>query len=504
MSSLLDEAAKYFVECLETHLLDGGAGLSTSGWVLHVEAELEVLSELLLDGLGDGLEDVVEDTEGGWVLVVVTLALVNTGADETSVPSVHVTSDNVGLWVVTDHVDVLWKTLLVVDSVHPGRHDLVGELVGSQLWLSVDNTLKLEAGEGLVDGLEGNAEGTLGHTWRWVLGWAEKITLGEVDWDAVGQWVRSLGAENTSVGQEEIDDDLEIGSVVARVGEDEDGVNLDLAEVSWVGGGGLLLGPELLEWGDVLVGGVDVVWNDDVLEAIGLGDVAALVLLSSDNEDSLVVLAKSGHWSVGLDELLGGDWRSEDLGELLATLGLDLSGTVGEEDVRDLDAKLVVTVEDLQDTLALWDQTITVNENSVDVEGEGHILGSLGLDSGHVLDLASEDLAGWELDLKALNAIGKRDGRRESGATLHAWNWERGAKGVAGSSALTGGWRLRQWVHDLVGVSPWRAGGWDLDGLAVASLVHWDGQHSAEHWALLDLVGLLSWCAGHDDGCIGW
>lgn len=489
----------------DVHLLDGRAGLSTSG-SLHVKVELEVVPELLLDGGLNGLEDVVEDAEGSWVLVVVALALVDTSADETSVPSVHVTTNNVGLWVVTYHVDVLWETLLVVDGVHPGGHDLVGELVGSQLWLTVDNTLKLEAGERLVDGLKSNAESALGHTWSWVLGWAEKITLREIDWDAVGQWVLGLGTENTSIGQEEIDDDLEIGRVIAGVGEDEDSVNLDLAEVLWRRGPLLLVGPELLKWGDVLVSGVDVVWNNDVLESVGLGNFAALVLLSSDDEDGLVVLAKSGHWGVRLDKLLGGDWGSENLGELLATFGLDLSRTVCEEDVWDLDAKLVVTVENLQNTLALWDQTITVNEDSVDIESESHVLSGLGLDMGHVLDLAGKDLARWEVrllaELETLNSIGNLDGRRESGATFHAWNWQRSAKGVAGASTLAGRWCLRQWVHDLVGVGIWRAGGWDLDGIAVAAFVSWDGQHSAELWAILELIRLLSWCVRHDDGCV--
>ena len=500
-------ARRIEVPCRESlHLSNGGSGLSRDG-LLHVELEHEVIAQLLLEGSLNSFEDVVEDTEGSWVLIIVALTLVNTSADETSVPSVHVTADDVGLWVVTDHVDVLWKTLLVVDSVHPGRHDLVGKLVGSHFWLTVDNTLKLEASEGLVDGLKGDTEGTLGHTWSWVLGWAEQIALGEVDWDAVGQWVLSLGAEDTSIREKEINDDLEVGSVVAGVGEDKDGVDLDLGEVLWSGSGLLLLSPELLEWRDVWIGGVDVVWNNDVLESVGLGDLTALVLLSSYNKDSLVVLAESGHRSVRLDELLGGDRGSENLGELLATLRLDLSGTVGQEDVWDLDAELVITVEDLQNTLSLWDQAVTVNEDSVNVESESHILSGSGLDLGHILHLGSEDLAGWQVglaaELEAIDAISDLDRRGEAGATLHAWNWEGGAEGVAGASALTGRWSLGEWVHDLVSVGPWRAGGWDLDGLRVSIIVSWNRQHATELWTVLDLVGLLSWCVRHGDDVLG-
>ena len=208
-----------------------------------------------------------------------------------------------------------------------------------------------------------------------------------------------------------------------------------------------------------------------------------------------------------LDELLGGDRGSENLRELLAALRLDLSGTVGQEDVWDLDAELVVTVEDLQNTLSLWDQTVTVNEDSVNVESESHILSGSGLDLGHILHLGSEDLAGWQVglaaELEAINAISDLDRGGEAGATLHAWNWEGSAERVAGASALTGRWSLGEWMHDLVSVGPWRTGGWDLDGLGVSIIVSWDRQHATELWAVLDLVGLLSWCVRHGDDVLG-
>jgi len=95
---------------------------------------------------------------------------------------------------------------------------------------------------------------------------------------------------------------------------------------------------------------------------------------------------------VRLDELVNADGVLDNLGELVATSSLGLAGTVGDEDVRDLDAELVVTVEDLQSTLALGDETVAVDEDTINIEDEGHVLGSLDLLAGDVLHLGSEDL----------------------------------------------------------------------------------------------------------------
>jgi hypothetical protein len=85
----------------------------------------------------------------------------------------------------------------------------------------------------------------------------------------------------------------------------------------------------------------------------------------------------------------------EDLGQLLDTCLLRLSGAVGEEDVGNLDAELVVTVQDLEDTLTLGDETVTVDKHTVNVEDEGHVLGSADLLASKVLELGSDDVARW-------------------------------------------------------------------------------------------------------------
>ena len=86
--------------------------------------------------------------------------------------------------------------------------------------------------------------------------------------------------------------------------------------------------------GDGWVPGDDVVGDDNVLEAVLLSDLTALVALTADDEDGLVVLGQGGHGGVGLDELVGVDGLAEDLAELLATGQLRLARAVGEANVQ--------------------------------------------------------------------------------------------------------------------------------------------------------------------------
>jgi hypothetical protein len=377
------------------------------GVQLLIELKLEVLSKFLLDRSLDRRKDVHEHAEGCRVLLVVVAALEHTSAYKARVPAVHVSTNDVGSRVVTNHVDVLGEALIVMDCLHPAGNDLVGVLVGSQLGLAVYDTLQIDAGEGLVHGLEADAESSLGHTGVGVLGGAQEITLREVDGDALGDGILGLGVEAAVLGLQEVHDDLHVGGVVARVREDHDGIDVDLGEVAGVGGLALLLGEDAVR-GNGRVPGDDVVGDDDVLEAVLLGDLAALVALTTNDENGLVVVGKSTHRSVRLNKLLGGDGVVEDLGELLAAGRLGLTRAVGEEDVGDLDAELVVSVEDLEDTLALGDQAVTVDKDTVNVEDEGHILCGVDLLALHVLKLGSDDVARW-LDCWHAGALGASD-----------------------------------------------------------------------------------------------
>lgn len=303
----------------------------SDGVDLGVPLELELLAELLADGGLDGFEDVGEHTEAGGVVgVVLAGALEHTGADKAGVPAVHVTANDVGRGVVTDHVDVLGEGVDIVDLLHPRTEDLVGVSVGGSLGLAVDDTLEIDASERLVHGLDTDAERTLRQTsGSLVVGGEDKITLREVDGDARGDGVLGAGQELAVLGEKKINDELHVGGVVAGVGEDEDGVELDLGEVT---GPGLsaLLGRERPPGRNGRIPGENVLGVNDVLETVVLGGLADHVTLTTEDEDSLVVFGQRLHGSVGLDELVGRDGVLEDLAELLATSGLGLTTTVGQ------------------------------------------------------------------------------------------------------------------------------------------------------------------------------
>jgi hypothetical protein len=237
-----------------------------------------------------------------------------------------------------------------------------------------------------------------------VLGGAQHVSLGEVDGDALGDRILGAGSEAAVLGLEQVHDDLDVGGIVAGVGEDHDGVDVDLGEVARAGCLALLVGEDAVR-SDGGVPSNDVVGDNDVLETILLSNLTALVALTTNNKNGLVVLGQSTHGSVGLDELVGGDGVVEDLGELFASWCLGLTRTVGEEDVRDLDAKFVVPVKDFEDALTLGDQAITVDEHTVNVEYEGHVLCGADLLTSKILELGGDDVAG-RLDRGHTGALG--------------------------------------------------------------------------------------------------
>jgi len=209
---------KKFVFMLSYNLLNGRCrGVTRSRVNIIVPAQLEIFTKLLAQCCLHGFQHVGENTKVGWVGIVVALSLVNTGAHQARVPSVHVSAHDITRGVVTDHVDVLWQAVFVVDGFHPAGHDLIGILVGGQLGLSVNHPLKLDAGDGFVNRLQCDSECALRHTRGGVLGWAEQIALGEVDWDSVGDGVLSTGSQDSVLRLEQVHDDLQIRCVVARV-----------------------------------------------------------------------------------------------------------------------------------------------------------------------------------------------------------------------------------------------------------------------------------------------
>lgn len=125
------------------------------------------------------------------------------------------------------------------------------------------------------------------------------------------------------LGEEQVGDELDVEGPVARVVEDEDGVDFEgggkilAGGVDWAGEGAVLVGgvdgvEERVEGVDGGVGGEDVGGGDDVAEAVGFGDESAFGGVGAGDEDGLVAeafgarvdeLAEGG---VGLDEVVGG------------------------------------------------------------------------------------------------------------------------------------------------------------------------------------------------------
>lgn len=304
-----------------------------------IKVHFEVLAQLLAQRGLDGLEHVGEDTKVGGVVLVIVAALEHTSAHQTGVPAIHVSTDDIGGGVVTHHVDVLGQTLLAVQVAHPAGHDLVGVLVGGQLGLTVHNTLQVDAGQGTVHGLETDAESTLGHAGEGVLGGAQQVTLGKVNGDALGDGVLGHGVEAAVLRAEQVNNDLHVSRVVAAVAEHQDGLDVDLGEVTRARGGALLVGEDTVGSN----GGVpcnDVVGHDNVLEPVLLSDLSALVALTTDDEHGVVVLRQGGHGGVGLDELVGVHGLTKNLGQLFATCLFWLSRTVRQAIIKILLANM--------------------------------------------------------------------------------------------------------------------------------------------------------------------
>ena len=83
-------------------LLDGRVLVSVKNRVdLVAPFEDKVVPELLTACRRNSFPDVGKDAKVCWVLLVVLAALEHAGADQASVPAVHVTANNVGGRVVT-------------------------------------------------------------------------------------------------------------------------------------------------------------------------------------------------------------------------------------------------------------------------------------------------------------------------------------------------------------------------------------------------------------------
>ena len=122
-----------------------------SNWINSITPiQLEIASQLLLQCRLCRLQHIIKHSKTGWVLLIVALALIHARPHQTRIPPIHVSTDDIRLWVVANHVDVLGKPFLVMDCVHPGGHHLVGVFIGCEFRLAVDDSLEFDAGDRLV------------------------------------------------------------------------------------------------------------------------------------------------------------------------------------------------------------------------------------------------------------------------------------------------------------------------------------------------------------------
>jgi len=490
----------FFSGCKKgTRLLNGrAAGVG----VLRIPLELEFGAEFLSKSSLDGFKNVGEDTKVGGVELVVLTALENTGADKTGVPAVHVSTDDVGGGVVTDHVDVLGQTLLAVQLLHPGGEDLVGVDVGGTLGLTVQGTLEIPSGNGLVVGFDGETDSAEVETWRaLVLGRAEKIALGEVDGDVVLALL-GAGEELAVVRVQQIGDELVVGHLIVGLGEVEDGIKLEVGKVAGASQLLVLLG-ENSAGRDGRVPGHNVLGVDHVLETVLLGHVTDLEALTTEDQHVIVVLGKSLHGGVGLNELVGGDGVAQNLGELRTASLLGLTTTVGQKDVGELDAcvhiskpfhglvivywcrsgnhtKLVVTVKNAESNLGLLNGLIAVCQHTVNVEGESHVL--------HLGDLVL--LQG--LKLSSENIPTKDTGSLPTRRARQAWrpgNGKRCAKGVTRATTVPHGRLETQVVHHSRGATDRAARSRNLNGTSVLIGDGLDARTAVRRQSTLGITG---------------
>jgi hypothetical protein len=145
--------------------------------------------------------------------------------------------------------------------------------------------------------------------------------------------VLGAGVEHTTLGQEQIENDLLVTSPISAVGEDKDGLNDSGGEIAIPRVVPLFL-CQLSERCGVGVGLYDVARSDNILEAVTLGDNSALLSLAAHNENGLVRVSHLPHWRVTANELSRRDFDLHLLAELDTTFLFSLATSVGNENVR--------------------------------------------------------------------------------------------------------------------------------------------------------------------------
>lgn len=362
------------------------------------------LGHLAVQAMVDSVEDGV-DGNAGLVGRFGTL-LVDTSLDEDGVPVVgSLLVDSVGtaditLGGVTDEVDGGRRSDEAVLGVAPLTHQARGELKGRDLGLAkgVGVKLALATGEVAEGNLEHAAESTHAEADVLVGSRPDDVVVGEVEGRTLVEGLAPC-AELATLGHGKVKHDLDVTSPVPRVGKDENSVDDNVGEVT-LPRVLVLLGGQLPEGGGGAVVLDDVSGGDNVLEAVTLGDLTTLLTLATDNEDGAVGVSHLAHGSVAADELARLDVALQLAGEIAAALLFGLTATIGEENVRNLNAVLVLAVENLHGLESLGDGLSASHQDAVDVKGKDKRVGDVGLDGRGERRLEGSERSGGTARLK--------------------------------------------------------------------------------------------------------
>lgn len=368
-------------------LVNGASVLGSQNSSLAEDILLEradnALAHLPLNTVVDSVEDIV-DSDTRLVGRLSTL-LVDTSLDQDAVPVVgsllvnSVGTTDVTLGSVADKVDGLRRSNKAMLSVAPLAHETGSKLKGGDLGLAkgVGVKLALAVSQITESDLEHAAESTHAKSDVLVSGRPDDIVVREVEWGTLVKG-SAAGADTAALGHGEVEHDLDVAGPVTGVGKDEDGINDNVGEVA-VTRSSVLLRSELAEGGGGRVVLDDVARGNDISEAVALSDLTALLTLTADNKDSLVLLGHLPHGGVAADELARLDVALELAGEITAALLLSLAATVGEEDVRYFNAVLVLTVENLHGLDGLRDGLSTADQDTIDIKGVDERVGHKGV-----------------------------------------------------------------------------------------------------------------------------
>ena len=177
---------------------------------------------------------------------------------------VVISPPDVRLWRVADKVDRRRRQINPVCRLPPLLKQPRGECEGVDLWLAERSRVQLLARDGFVHCFERDAQRAHADARQVVRGAPDDVVVREEERRALVE-VRGACPQPPLLRHQQVEDDLLVRRPVARVGEDEDGVDFDVGEVARARTGELVA-CELAEGRRVLVVLDDVAWCDaDVL-----------------------------------------------------------------------------------------------------------------------------------------------------------------------------------------------------------------------------------------------